>query len=581
MKRPIAVLVLLALAAVAAVAAPASAGRRGASLRRGLDLSLDEPVRIPDGARLTRATAALSSVTNAGLSESLLSGRISPAQFALRRVEAAFDGSVKGADLSLLLSDLALRVRDLRGAARNKALDLLARPTDSGPDTLDSGYSYRDATTEVDCGEHFCIHWAEDGRHKIDLTDGPDQNTVPDYVDTVQTTMEDVWTVEIDELGFDAPKSDVSSENKDVPAQHAAKLDVYLLNSGADGVYGYCGTDDPNLVDPFTTYDYWDGSSYCALDNDFAPGEFGGAPPLESLQVTAAHEFFHAIQLGYSAGHDSWMSEGTAALIEDVVYDEIDDNYQYLTSSSLRQPHVPLNRNKNPYHYGVWIFWRFLTELPSAPEGPALGIDVVRETWEQAAFDGANAPALRSLFAVTKALGNRGISFANAKAFFSTVNYVPHLFYEEGAAYRTAVGGKAPPAASFTLGASRRQTGTRVGQLDHLSSAYVSLKPGAGVSNLRVAVDLPAARTSPRATLLVVLADGTAEHASFQVDSAGFGVLDLNKLGYQFTQASVQKVILVLDNASTRMSRCQQVTPWSCGKPVDDDLQFAFAAAVN
>jgi hypothetical protein len=580
MKRPIAVLVLLALAVLSAAQAPASAGRRGASLRRGLDLSLDEPVRIPDGARLTRRSAALSSVTNDALSGSLLSGRISPAQFALKRVQAAFDGSVKGADLSLLLSDLALRVRDLSGAERTKALGLLARPTDRGPDNLDSGYSYRDATTEVDCGEHFCIHWAENGRHAINLADG-DENTVPDYVDVVQTTMEAVWDVEIDELGFDAPKSDVSSENKDVPAQHAAKLDVYLLNSGADGVYGYCGTDDPNLVDPFTTYQYFDGSSYCALDNDFAPGQFGGAPPLESLQVTAAHEFFHAIQLGYSAGHDSWMSEGTATLVEDVVYDQINDNYQYLTSSSLRQPHVPLNRNRSPYHYGVWIFWRFLTELPSAPGGPALGIDVVRDTWELAAFDGANAPALRSLFAATKALGNRGISFANAKAFFSTVNFVPHLFYEEGAAYRAAVGGKAPPAASFTLGASRRQTGTRVGQLDHLSSAYVALKPGAGVSNLRVAVDLPPARTAPRATLLVMLADGTAEHAPFRVDSAGYGLLDLNKLGHQFTQGSVQKVILVLDNASTRLSRCQQVTPWSCGKPVDDDLQFAFAATAS
>ncbi|HEV2754822.1 MAG TPA: MXAN_6640 family putative metalloprotease [Actinomycetota bacterium] len=579
MKRPVAMLVLLAIAVFAA--APASAGRRGASLRRGLDLSLDEPVRIPDGAKLTRATAALSSVTDDALSRSLLSGRITPAQFALRRVQAAFDGTVKGVDLSLLLADLALRVRDLRGAERNRALDLLARPTQNGPDNLDSGYSYRDATTEVDCGTHFCVHWAEDGRHRINLTDGADENTLPDYVDAVHTTMEEVWAVEVDELGFDAPKSDVTSENDDVPAQHAAKLDVYLLNSGADGVYGYCGTDDPNLVDPFTTYPYWDGSSYCALDNDFAPSQFGGAPAAESLQVTAAHEFFHAIQLGYSAGHDSWMSEGTAALLEDVVYDAIDDNYQYLSASSLRQPNVPLNRNRNPYHYGAWLFWRYLTELPSAPEAPAIGIDVIRETWELAAFDGPAAPRLRSTFAVTKALGDRDISFANAKAFFSTVNFVPHLFYEEGAAYRTAVGGKAPPAASFTLGGTRKKTGTRAGVLDHLTSAYVAFKPGAGVSNLRVAVDLPAAKTAPRATLLIMLADGTARHASFEVDSTGFGLLDLNELGHEFTSASVQRVVLVLDNASTRMSKCQQVTPWSCGKPLDDDLQFAFAAQAS
>ncbi|MDQ4024789.1 MAG: hypothetical protein M3217_04765, partial [Actinomycetota bacterium] len=426
--------------------------------------------------------------------------------------------------------------------------------------------------------EHFCVHWAEAGRHRINLSDGADENTVPDYVDAVQSTLEDVWTVEIDQLGFDAPKSDVTSRNRGVPAADASKLDVYLVNSGADGVYGYCGTDDPNLIDPFTTYEYWDGSSYCALDNDFVPSQFGGAPALESLQVTAAHEFFHAIQLGYSAGHDTWMSEGTATLMEELVYDEINDNYQYLTASSLRQPHVPLNRNRPSYHYGVWIFWRFLTELPSAPQGPAIGVDVIRDTWELAAFDGEAAPALRSTFAVTRALADRGISFANAKAFFSTVNYVPHLFYEEGAAYRTAVGGKAPPAAAFTLGGTRKRTGVRIAQLDHLTSAYVAFSPGAGVSNLRVAVDLPAAKTSPRATLLIMLADGSAERASFEVDSSGIGLLDLNELGREFTMASVDKVVLVLDNASTRMSRCQQVTPWSCGKPLHDDLQFAFDA---
>ncbi|MDQ3914828.1 MAG: hypothetical protein M3323_05775 [Actinomycetota bacterium] len=576
MKRSIAVLVLLALAVFAS--APASAGRRGASLRRGLDLSLDEPVRIPEGARLSHSTAALSSVTDDTLSRSLFGGRITPAQFALRRVEAAFAGTFTDADLSLLLSDLALRVRDLAGAERNRALDLLARPTDHGADNLDNGYSYRDAATDVACGQHFCIHWAESGRHRINLADGADDNTIPDYVDTVQATMEQVWSIEVDDLGFKAPKSDLTSENAGVPPADAGKLDVYLLNSGADGIYGYCGTDDPNLVDPFTTYPYWDGSSYCALDNDFLPSQFGGAPSLESLQVTAAHEFFHAIQLAYSAGHDTWMAEGTAALMKDVVYDAIDDNYQYLTASRLRQPHVPLNRNRSPYHYGAWIFWRYLTELPSAPEGPAIGVDVIRETWERAAYDGPAAPRLRSTFAVTKALANRDISFADAKAFFSTVNFVPHLFYEEGAAYRAAVGGKAPPGASFTLGGTRKKTGTRVGVLDHLTSAYVSFKPGTGVSNLRVAVDLPPARTAPRATLLIVLADGSAVHAPFEVDSTGFGLLDLNELGHEFTSTSVQRAVLVLDNASTRVSKCQQVTPWSCGKPLDDDMQFAFAA---
>ena len=43
--------------------------------------------------------------------------------------------------------------------------------------------------------------------------------------------------------------------------------------------------------------------------------------PIENLQFTAAHQFFHAIQFGYDAYEDAWFMEGTAAWIEDEVYD--------------------------------------------------------------------------------------------------------------------------------------------------------------------------------------------------------------------------------------------------------------------
>lgn len=571
MKRLAVVLALLALAASAIT--PASAGKRASSLTKGLDLSLDGSVRIPDqGAHLTEDTAALSSVTNDRLSRSLRAGRISPARFALERAEATLEGAYDG-HLSLVLTDLALRVRDLSGADRERALSILARPTDNDTDANIDHVSYRNNPVNAACSEHFCVHWTDAGRHAVSPTD-TDLDQVPDYVETVQLEMENVWTSIVDMHGFRAPKSDITSENT-VPAADAGKLDVYLVESGSDGVYGYCTTDDPNLLDPSRGYEWFDGSAYCALDDDFSPTQFGGAPAEESLRVTAAHEFFHAVQLAYAAGHDTWMSEGTATLMEDVVHDDVDDNYQYLSVSAMRTPFVPLDFGSSPYHYGAWLWWRFLTELDETG-----GVPIIRETWNYAALDGPAADGLVSTFAIKKALADHDVSFALAKAFFSFVNYVPEAFYEEGAGYLAAVGNKRPRAmATFTLGNSKRTTGPRVAKLDHLSAGYVVFKPGTGASKLRVGVDLPAAATSPQATVIVLHTDGTVGRAVVPVNSTGVGALK----GIPFSKAGVRSVVLVLDNSSTRFKNCfQRNTPWTCsGTSRDDGLSFQMTGTAS
>lgn len=553
--------------------APASAGKRASSLTEGLDLSLDGPLRIPDqGAHLNDDTAALSSVANDRLSRTLRAGRISPARFALERAEAAVSGEFDG-HLSLVLTDLALRVRDLSGADRERALQILARPTDPDTDTNIDHVSYRDNAVNAACSAHFCIHWTDTGRHAVSPTDA-DTNGTPDYVDSVQTEMENVWSVIVDDLGFKAPKSDVTSDNT-VPPADAGKLDVYLVESGSDGVYGYCTTDDPNLLNPSSGYEYFDGSAYCALDDDFNPSQFGGAPAAESLRVTAAHEFFHAVQLAYAAGHDTWMSEGTATLMEDVVHDDVDDNYQYLSVSSLRTPNVPLDFGSSPYHYGAWLWWRFLSELEQTG-----GLPIIRETWENAALDGPGAEGLVSTYAVKKALAGHDVSFAAAKSFFSLVNFVPEAFYEEGSGYLAAVGGKRPPVlGTFALSGAKKTTGLRVAKLNHLTAAYVAFKPGAGVSKLKLNVDLPPAATSPSASILILTTDGRVLNAPIEVNSSGVGGLR----GIPFKKGEVRSVVLVLDNASSRFKNCfQRNTPWTCsGAPVDNGLSFQLSGAAS
>ena len=142
---------------------------------------------------------------------------------------------------------------------------------------------------------------------------------------------------------------------------------------GERGLYGYCAVDDSRTRSPYR-YDAYAG--YCVLDDDFARTQFPANSPTENLRVTAAHEFFHAIQFAYDATEDAWFMEGTSAWIEDEIYDSVNDNRYYLRTSQFKEPSRPLDTSRGFAVYGTWGFFRFLSER--------LGADVVRRAWERA-----------------------------------------------------------------------------------------------------------------------------------------------------------------------------------------------------
>ena len=112
------------------------------------------------------------------------------------------------------------------------------------------------------------------------------------------------------------------------------------------------------------------------LDNDYARSQYGIAP-INSLRVTAAHEFFHAIQFAYDVDEDLWFMEGTATWVEDEVY----DYDQRQLPVPLQQPDpltraIALDYSVDLAPYGSFLFFKYAAERLGSrnDRAPVLGV---------------------------------------------------------------------------------------------------------------------------------------------------------------------------------------------------------------
>jgi hypothetical protein len=388
--------------------------------------------------------------------------------------------------------------------------------------------------------------------------------------------MDNVWATEIGSFGFKPPKDDSSSpDNHD--GNPNGEVDIYLRQLRPLGLYGYCTSDDPNLFSG--KYAFSDASAYCVLDNNYA--NYGYDDRTIPLKVTAAHEFFHAIQFAYDIFADRWMMEGTAVWMEDQVYDNLsgddsyDDNYQYLADSPLTFPQFSLDNlaaRSGFWIYGTWIFYRFLSEY-AFPTGGQLGTDAIKEIWDLA--DGsasAGGTPDYSTRAIADVIASHGTTFTDAFTTFDQWLALPRNTYEEGAYY------PAPKiTTSFLLTRSSPSIVKTTQSLSHMSQAFFVFRPGTGVAaaaRLRLGLNGPAGSIAAASALIV--APGTpVQYVRFTLDAYGDGHAVV-----PFGTGTVTKVILVLTNAGHRFTSCGVTqTIWSCSGVAHDDHQaYAFTA---
>jgi hypothetical protein len=548
------VLARLGVAAVAmslltATTAPATAAAADPSARSGA--SAPRPPATPPVTRAARAQLA---------------------ERALADVRSAFSGypdarpgaAPSGGDVTLALRDLRLRLDDLPAAERKVARRYLARPTGKG----DPFVTYAPkANVTNDCvqqpsrGSHFCVYWARatsDAPPPSRNKDGrPDP--VPAEVRLTRDVLNHVWDRIVTRGGYKQPPKDTKGPND--------KLDVYLADIGDLGLYGYCVPETRQG----NTKAY---SGYCVLDNDYAHRQFPFHTSTQNLEVTAAHEFFHAVQFAYDASEDPWFMEGTATWMEDEVYDAVNDNVTYLRASSLRHPAHPLDSARGLSVYGNWIWWRYLTEVRFPRRDGGLPL-LVRGVWERADESG-NGGAHRfrtrqySMRALAAALRARGTDLAAEVSRFGVAGRHPRLAFSEGRRYPQA--GLAStrwlrPGAARVAGAVR---------LPHLSNGTVAFRAAraTGSRTLVIRVDAPSRLRSPVLRVSRVTSAGPQPSKRVRLRRDGGGTVRVRGFGGRH----VRSVELTFTNGGSRY-RCNAGTLWSCrGRPLDDGLTFRYQA---
>jgi hypothetical protein len=458
-----------------------------------------------------------------------------PAQ-AVARAEAALEGRVAGdrrPEATLALRELFVALPGLTGDDRERAEGILARPTDGNADPYDDGYRARSTKT---CSTNICVH-------RVKRT--TDQATGR-FARTTLRVLKNVWKVELGRLDYRRPVKDGRIGGR------GGKFDVYLKELGSQGLYGYCAPE--YRVRGYRRL----ANAYCVLDNDFARSQFGGKP-VDTLRVTAAHEFFHAVQFGYDYREDPWLMEATATWVEERFADDVDDNRQYLREGQVRLTHVPLDTfdRDRSFQYGNWTFFEYLSMR--------FGNRVVKRIWKDAGEyrgDGGRY----SLQAVRRSLPD-GTALPDLYLRYAAANATPGRSYPEGSAWPTpdwAGGGR--------LGRGDVASG-RV-RISHLAANDFRLTPRGELDRrrfrLKVTLAGPSRETSPRMMLVRLTPGGDLVTTEVRLGKAGDGSATV-----PFNTRQTARLFAVVVNASTRFDCGGHGARFSCrGKPLDDRKLF-------
>jgi len=318
----------------------------------------------------------------------------------------------------------------------------------------------------------FRFHYTTTGSNAVSTAD-TNSNSIPDYIDVMSETFNTVDEYQLTTLGFSEPPGDSWYPTNNDNGGNGS-YDVYVRNAG-NGVYGYVQPEDwadntgnnenssANEVNAFT--------SYMVMRHNY-----DGFPNtlIENIQVTAAHEFFHAVQFGYDGFEESWVFEATSVQMEEMIYDDVNDCYQYM-SSWFNNPHQALNLDSDDRWYGSFIFFEYVNSH--------LSVDAIKAFWEQSITHDSyyGEYSIQTLDEAFQDLSSNFSSMLNgmsiANRVLSSSVYISPYYYEEADSY--TVTPSTFSTVSFTAGGNETVSSTN---LESNAAQYIKLNTNDPVS---------------------------------------------------------------------------------------------------
>jgi hypothetical protein len=371
---------------------------------------------------------------------------------------------------------------------------------------------------------------SQSGRYRIHYTTaGADAVPSLAWVQTVAQTFDDVAVSYIG-LGWNL-----------APTAAGAPYDVYLRNLAPQSLYGQT-TSGQSLATPGFANAV---GSFIEIENDFAEDIFtkanlnNGVPvftPLQSLQITAAHEYNHAIQFGYNVFFDVWYAEATSTWFEDELYDGVNQLYNYVpawfnNSTTALDTAADVDTGGG---YGRWIFNRYLAEKH--------GTGSIRTVWEKLAT--LPSPGGNSDILMTPVIDSVLSTNFNSSLTTDFFGFVKRVYTRDWTTHTNEINRIHPyaPVAIFSnypVNATTAPATSKV-TLPHYSFAYYRFIPTGNAANLTVTIN----KTSGIQTALFM----KSANVISEISAANDGTYTVN--GFGSLNPAADEVVLLVANST-------------------------------